>query len=668
MGACQIGQCLPGGQCLCPCAVGLIGGKQFFIVQRERADSADSREFSPGTPASVAQTFKSFFAGSLSRPLSQGSPISVMGRGNLRRLLNDDFGNSSPSARVGNILETWDVRGARRPITEFYKLDGSLGEGQYGVVQRWKLKSVSGFQGCSDSTYVAVKQIRWTSVWGGWIRHPKQEELLRNELKMLLVLDNPFIVKFREWFEQPCNGIFFVTELCSGPSLQDVLEEVCELPAEMRQARMPRLRRYFREITYAVSYIHGHNPPVVHRDLKPDNVLLKWPNDPNSVAKLIDFGLASLQESGGEGTEHQGTPVFMAPEQYLSVTADITQEMDIWALGVIFVWIVTALELGSLQHPMLPVDEGKDFEIQWINVYRAFREKRPWNRELFGGQPQAAYDLCDRILVYEPSQRMKATEILEQTWVKCGDPAAAAAAELLRQGHVITNIRTYSELSRFDKKVLSIMADSVYDKQVILLRRTFQALDVSKSGKLSWSDFVDGFRRLDIEFPEEIADDLFQEVDTEGSGEIAYHDWLAATIGSKILRSSSATQAAFQGLNLSDTGRISYSELEAAVGKDEAESIMQDKEIVDESGGIPYEGFLKLIAGVAERRVALVQPEAEALSGELNQGLVNLRQSCPVGALSPSMARVSTCRTTETRTPTRRTDRSQTYHPRVITA
>jgi len=553
----------------------------------------------------------------------------------LRRMLDDDFTstNSTVSARAGNILETWDLRGAKRPITDFYSLEGPLGEGNYGKVERWKCRSSSELG--LDDPYVAVKLINWTSIWRGWVRDRKQEELLRNELKMLLMLDNPFIIKFKEWFEQACTGISFVTELCSGPSLQDVLEGVCMLPASTRQARMPRLRRYFREITYAVSYIHGFTPPVVHRDLKPDNVLLKWPGDPNSVVKLIDFGLASLQESGREGHEQLGTPVFMAPEQYLGSGCSITREMDIWALGVIFAWIITALEHGSLQHPMLPADEGKEFDVRWIALYRAYRERQPWNRELFGAQPESAFVLCDRILEHDPARRISATDMLEEAWVRCGDPAAAAAAELLRQGHVITNIRTYSALSGFDKKILSLMADNVHDKQVILLRRTFQALDTSKTGKLSWTDLVDGFRSNDVDFPEGVLNGLFEEMDKEGTGLIAYHDWLAATMGSRILLSGRALASAFRALNPSGTGSISRAELERAVGVEEADAVLSDPSVLDDDGCVPFKGFRRLAKKVAERRMALSQPEAIALSADIHRGGPSLRSSCPpiVGAL-----------------------------------
>lgn len=83
-------------------------------------------------------------------------------------------------------------------------------------------------------------------------------------------------------------------ELCSGPSLQSILEDVCSQSSGRRQSYLPKLRRHFREVTYAISYLHGMDPPVIHRDLKPDNILLADATE-HSTARLIDFGLASLK-------------------------------------------------------------------------------------------------------------------------------------------------------------------------------------------------------------------------------------------------------------------------------------------------------------------------------------------------------------------------------------
>jgi len=597
------------------------------------------------SPGGVSEEVCSSPTQSRSRILESFEDAITSASGLSRRTLREQLEDGTPrSMRMDHIFGVWDVRGATRPITDFYEFVSTLGEGGYGVVQKWRLRS--SWDGL-DEAEVAVKLIRWTSVWNGCVRSKDQEKLIRNELKMLLVLDHPFIIKFREWFETPCLGIFFVMELCSGRSLQDLLDDVCALPEGERKGQMPRLRRHFREITYAVSYIHSMTPPVVHRDLKPDNVLLKNPNDPNSCVKLIDFGLACLRaHSGEDGTYQQGTLPFMAPEQFLSSAGDITQEMDNWSLGVIFAWIITALELGSLQHPMLPQDEGVDFEVRHVDLYRAYRDKRPWNRELFAGHHESAFRLADRVLVHDPCGRASATEILQEEWVRSGDPAAAAAAELLGQGRVIQNLMTYHQLGAFDKKILSLVADNANEAQVAMLRKTFRALDYDSSGILSRDNLINGFRSNDVELPAETVEAIFAEMDVDSSGTISYNEWLAATIGSRILRSEESVSAAFRCLDVNGNGHLRRRDLERAVGEQEAADVMQQAGVEEEESGlISYASFRRLLHHVADHRVSLQkvpeEPPAKPAEKRRTSGarIAGILRSFTVGAPAPPPAR-----------------------------
>ena len=72
---------------------------------------------------------------------------------------------------------------------------------------------------------------------------------------------------------------------------------------------------------------------------------------------------------GAEAPLAVGTMVFMAPETFVNVKVELDQQTDVWALGVILMWMVTALELGSLQHPSLDRDEGEEFDVKWIALY-----------------------------------------------------------------------------------------------------------------------------------------------------------------------------------------------------------------------------------------------------------------------------------------------------------
>ncbi|CAJ1344263.1 unnamed protein product [Effrenium voratum] len=522
-----------------------------------------------------------------------------------------DFGDMATHDRARNIMHLWKVRGACRPITDFYDFDCHLGEGAFGSVSKWRVKG--------SSTSVAVKQIRWQAIWHGFFRNRAAERLIRKELKLLLVLDNPFIIKFREWFEDMCKGIFFVMEVCTGPSLQDILEEVCGLPEEQRKARLQKLRRHFREVAYAISYIHSFDPPVVHRDLKPDNILLADCSE-FSTARVIDFGLACLKTE--EENMAVGTMVFMAPETFINAKVDLSQQTDIWALGVILTWITTAIVLGSLQHPCLDVEEGEEFGVKWISLYTAFKDKAPWNRSLVEGHPEVAL-ILDKVLRYEPEERCKASDILQEAWICVTDPAVSACAELLERGTLLYNLRTFGELSDLEKKIVFLVADHAPDNQLALLRRTFRALDLGNDGQLDLEELREGFRKHDVDISEELVRELFDEVDIDDNNVISYHEWLAATIGPKIMESESALAACFRRLDPEDNGYISREDLIRAVGQgaDEVLRLDDDSFFLDEPR-LSFEDFKVVAHRIGEKRASTSYPartsQSEAMGKKRN--------------------------------------------------
>ncbi len=132
------------------------------------------------------------------------------------------------------------------------------------------------------------------------------------------------------------EGFGLVMEFINGPTLEQWIEAAGALPADPaeRQARVGETERIFRGILAAVSY--AHRKGLVHRDLKPQNVLLE-DNDGVLNPKVLDFGIAKLLQDQKAGHLTQtgwglGTPEYMAPEQ-LKAAKDVDARADIWALG-----------------------------------------------------------------------------------------------------------------------------------------------------------------------------------------------------------------------------------------------------------------------------------------------------------------------------------------------
>ncbi|CAK9018055.1 unnamed protein product [Durusdinium trenchii] len=533
-----------------------------------------------------------------------------------------DFGQLSLHDRATSIMDLWKIRGQYRPITAFYDFERKLGEGAFGSVAKWRIKG--------SQQQVAVKRIKWRAIWHGFFRNRAAEKAIRKELKLLLVLDNPFIIKFREWFEDLFKGIFFVMELCSGPSLQSILEDVCRQPEVSRRSFLPKLRRHFREVTYAISYLHGMDPPVVHRDLKPENILLADATE-HSTARLIDFGLASLKT---DQEEHLavGTMVFMAPETFTDVKAQLDQQTDIWALGVIFTWIVTALELGSLQHPCLEPEDGEEFNVRWIDLYNAFRDRVPWNRALIASYPTVG-SILDKVLVYQPSARCGAAAILQDPWMSVSDPAISASAELLERGSLLYNLRTFGELTNLEKKIVSLVADHAPDAKLELLRRTFRAFDTSKQGVLDVSELIEGFRRHDVDISEDLIRDLFDSVDIDHNHVISYQEWLAATIGPGILDSEAALGACFRRLDPEANGVITRDDLIRAVGEEGADEVFAiDEDSFFAADNISYEEFKVMAQKIGAKRASTTIKTRQSRSMVVDDARLRARAEAERGA------------------------------------
>eukprot|EP00930_Biecheleria_cincta_P044319 TRINITY_DN30438_c0_g1_i1.p1 TRINITY_DN30438_c0_g1~~TRINITY_DN30438_c0_g1_i1.p1 ORF type:complete len:428 (-),score=65.48 TRINITY_DN30438_c0_g1_i1:182-1465(-) len=416
-------------------------------------------------------------------------------------------------------------------------------------------------------------------------------------------------------------------ELCTGGSLQDLLEDICKLESSEQRIRCaPRLQRHLQELVYAVSYLHRFSPPIVHRDLKPDNALFDSAEMDSSV-KLIDFGLTALESKvqprgRGAGENYaRGTPVFMAPELFLKGEGEFTTHMDVWALGVIFCWMATALQLGSLQHPMLPAEDGIGFDVTHRDLFYAYKEKHHWNRELFVGQPDDAFTILDKILLHEPDDRPSAFELMNLQWVDAEDTQNAG---LVRNRGMVANLKSYLSLGQFDRLILSLAAENASEQQIAHLRRTFRALDKDGNGMLTRDELLDGFRLHEVDIDPESFGELFDEIDVDGVGAISYHEWLAATISRSILRSEKNLTAAFRCLDVSCTGKISRDDLVQFVGQEEADQIF---------GGIgnaqiDFDRFCGLVGRIARRRSRILT-NVSCSSFATSSWAMGTRAGCP---------------------------------------
>lgn len=136
---------------------------------------------------------------------------------------------------------------------------------------------------------------------------------------------------------------YLVMELINGVSIRQVLLEEGKLP-------LPRAIAICRQIAMALSLVHAQG--IVHRDLKPDNIVLLIDAKEPDTAKLIDFGLARIQqdEKLTRTGVVMGTPGYISPEQCKGVLAD--QKSDIYALCICFYEMLSGQQAFAGESPM----------------------------------------------------------------------------------------------------------------------------------------------------------------------------------------------------------------------------------------------------------------------------------------------------------------------------
>jgi len=199
-----------------------------------------------------------------------------------------------------------------------YELIRQLGEGGMGVVYlAQQLQPVQ--------RNVAVKIIK--------AGMDTREVIARFEVERqaLAMMDHPCITKVFDAGATAAGRPYFVMEMVSGQSITRYCDE--------NQLSLPERFELFIQVCHAVQ--HAHQKGVIHRDIKPTNVLITV-RDGQPVPKIIDFGIAkATHQRLTEATPHtdyaaiMGTPEYMSPEQSNMGGTDIDTRSDIYSLGVL---------------------------------------------------------------------------------------------------------------------------------------------------------------------------------------------------------------------------------------------------------------------------------------------------------------------------------------------
>ena len=226
-------------------------------------------------------------------------------------------------------------------------MDGLIGHtlGRYQIIQQLGQGGMAVVYKAHDPQLdreVAVKLIK-REVFA----HDQMNMILRRfdrEAKMLAGLNHPNIVKVLDF--EGGDMPYLVMEYFGGGSLKDFLEGRGGKPVPWQEAA-----QLLAPIARALESAHNNREKIIHRDVKPSNILM----DMHGYPMLTDFGIAKFLESPDATTitttgEIIGTPHYQAPEQWLGSQVD--HRVDIYALGVVFFEMVTGQRPYHADTPM----------------------------------------------------------------------------------------------------------------------------------------------------------------------------------------------------------------------------------------------------------------------------------------------------------------------------
>jgi TolB-like protein/Flp pilus assembly protein TadD len=233
----------------------------------------------------------------------------------------------------------------------------------------------------------------------------------RLEAEAAASLDHPCIVPIYEVGERD-GSCFFSMKFVEGGQLDEVVKQT---PLSTRQAV-----DLIAKVARTVHYAHEHG--ILHRDIKPGNILL----DAKGAPHLTDFGLARLVESESTVTrtlEVLGTPSYMAPEQAAGNTTQLTKATDVYGLSAVLYQLLTG-------HP--PFAGGTTYETIKLLLETEPRSPRLWN-------PKVDRDLstiCLKCLEKDPQRRYSSALALAEDlehWLK-HEPIQARRTGVIGRG------------------------------------------------------------------------------------------------------------------------------------------------------------------------------------------------------------------------------------------
>ncbi|KAH9776421.1 non-specific serine/threonine protein kinase [Citrus sinensis] len=377
---------------------------------------------------------------------------------------------------------------------EFVEIDPSARYGRYKeVLGRGAFKKVYRAFDELEGIEVAWNQIKVIDL----LRNSEDLERLYSEVHLLKTLKHKNIIKFyNSWVDTENEHINFITEIFTSGTLRQYRKK-------HKHVDLRALKKWSRQILEGLSYLHSHDPPVIHRDLKCDNIFV---NGNQGEVKIGDLGLAAILAQARSAHSVIGTPEFMAPELY---EEEYNELVDIYAFGMCL------LELVTFEYPYVECTNA-------AQIYKKVTSgiKPASLAKVADNGVRAFIEKC----IAEVSERLPAKELLGDPFLQSEDDESVGRSLRVKTHYSAET----SHQANLDKNAYGSSAETGRDFTVQGQRRDINTIFL----KLRISDSTGHFRNIHFPFDTE-ADTAFA-VASEMVEELNLTDQDVSTISAMI--------------------------------------------------------------------------------------------------------------------------------------
>jgi predicted Ser/Thr protein kinase len=203
-----------------------------------------------------------------------------------------------------------------------YQLERKLGEGSMGVVYQ--------------ATHGMLKRPTAVKLLRPELGGREVHDLFRREVQLTAKLTHPNTIRIYDYGRTPEGLFYYAMELLDGASLQDIVEATGPQP-------VPRVVHILRDVALALD--EAHSVGLIHRDVKPSNIMLARRGGADDVVKVVDFGLVKrLQDDDDPETSDtrsiKGTPHYLSPEG-VNTPDEVDARSDLYSLGAVGYYSLT---------------------------------------------------------------------------------------------------------------------------------------------------------------------------------------------------------------------------------------------------------------------------------------------------------------------------------------